>query len=445
MTETTLDPAAFFSAGSLDVDAIHDHADAAYASFRTYERFRELAREYEGRVGKGSGEPLRLAAALYILAQYSEALEWFAKSPDNKLRRYFAAQSLLALHRFEDALKELERAAARGWDEFEIDMQTAAAQLRAGELGAAASLLKKNAKRGEDRGEWYYVKGLLAEEEAEREAAVDFYEKALELSPDHPGAMFRCARLYDLLGDEGAAIELYHLLSLQPRAYVNALMNLAVIYEDIGNYEDAVECLQRVLKAYPNHARARLFLKDVESSRQMVIDEAVEQKIDARRRLLDTPITDFELSVRARNCLKKMRINTLGELLRLSEQELLAFKNFGETSLTEIKAVLLAKGLQLGMRPEDVDVNAVIEATTAAKPVVAVPPGSEAILSKPVSEMELSVRARRCLQRLNVATLGELIQHTETDLMSTRNFGVTSLSEIKARLTEFGLSLAPKR
>ena len=72
------------------------------------------------------------------------------------------------------------------------------------------------------------------------------------------------------------------------------------------------------------------------------------------------------------------------------------------------------------------------------------PPGSEALLAKAVSELELSVRARRCLQRLNIDRLGDLIQHSEADLLSTRNFGVTSLNEIKARLTEYGLSLAPK-
>jgi DNA-directed RNA polymerase subunit alpha len=58
--------------------------------------------------------------------------------------------------------------------------------------------------------------------------------------------------------------------------------------------------------------------------------------------------------------------------------------------------------------------------------------------------MELSVRARRCLQRLNIDRLGDLIQRTEAELLATRNFGTTSLNEIKARLTEYGLSLAAK-
>ncbi len=74
---------------------------------------------------------------------------------------------------------------------------------------------------------------------------------------------------------------------------------------------------------------------------------------DRRNAVLDIPITDFELSVRSRNCLKKMNIRTLGDLLSTTEQELLRYKNFGETSLNEIKALLAQKGLRLGQAAED--------------------------------------------------------------------------------------------
>ena len=59
-------------------------------------------------------------------------------------------------------------------------------------------------------------------------------------------------------------------------------------------------------------------------------------------------MTDFELSVRSRNCLQKMGVMTLGDLARTSEAELLASKNFGETSLVEIREMMTSKGLQLG-------------------------------------------------------------------------------------------------
>ncbi len=78
--------------------------------------------------------------------------------------------------------------------------------------------------------------------------------------------------------------------------------------------------------------------------------------------VLSIPVTDFELSVRSRNCLQKMGVNTLGDLCRTSEAELLASKNFGETSLVEIKEMLASKGLRLGQlaaeRPVSRDLRA---------------------------------------------------------------------------------------
>jgi DNA-directed RNA polymerase subunit alpha len=121
----------------------------------------------------------------------------------------------------------------------------------------------------------------------------------------------------------------------------------------------------------------------------------------------------------------------------------MAFKSFGETTMSEIKTVLSKRGLRLGQKPEEIDVAAVEAAPVTVKPTI--PPGSEAIMSRPVSEIELSVRSRRCLQRLNIVTLGDLIQHSEADLLATRNFGHTSLNEIKAKLIELGLNLATRK
>ena len=65
--------------------------------------------------------------------------------------------------------------------------------------------------------------------------------------------------------------------------------------------------------------------------------------------LLDTPIADLELSVRARNCLDGADMNTLRDIVSLSENEMMNLKNLGKTSLTEIKAKLAEHGLSLGM------------------------------------------------------------------------------------------------
>ena len=58
-----------------------------------------------------------------------------------------------------------------------------------------------------------------------------------------------------------------------------------------------------------------------------------------------------------------------------------------------------------------------------------------------VNEIELSVRAANCLNNANIATVGELAQKTESDMLKYRNFGKKSLNEIKSKLAELGLAL----
>ncbi|MGL4986141.1 MAG: DNA-directed RNA polymerase subunit alpha [Treponemataceae bacterium] len=63
------------------------------------------------------------------------------------------------------------------------------------------------------------------------------------------------------------------------------------------------------------------------------------------------------------------------------------------------------------------------------------------LLTTPVEELELSVRSSNCLKNANIRTIGELTRKTEDDITKTRNFGKKSLTEIKERLQDWGLSL----
>jgi DNA-directed RNA polymerase subunit alpha len=170
----------------------------------------------------------------------------------------------------------------------------------------------------------------------------------------------------------------------------------------------------------------------------MYYDEEKEKKKTRRAKIVEMPISDFELSVRSRNCLKKMKIETIGDLLRTTEAELLSYKNFGETSLKEVKSILESKGLRLGMALEEGEHAQAVEIFEAAE----VPQGEDrGILGHSVDDLQLSVRSRKCLQKLKIRTLGELVQKTEAELLGVKNFGVTSLNEIKKILSGFGLSL----
>lgn len=282
--------------------------------------------------------------------------------------------------------------------------------------------------------EEYFRKGQESEAQGLHEKAVEFYERALNENPDHESACFRLAVLYDRRAEDAKAIELYERICTSPPVHINALMNLAILYEDNNHYDEAYRCLSAILRTNPNHERARLYMKDVESARSMYYDEDMDRRGDRRNAVLEIPITDFELSVRSRNCLKKMNIRTLGDLLRTTEQELLGYKNFGETSLNEIKALLASKGLRLGSAAD-------AGTAPARRPTAVAGDVSPEVLMKSVADMELSVRSRKALQRLNINTLGELASRTEDELLGCKNFGQTSLNEIKQQLTTFGLGL----
>ncbi|TME99360.1 MAG: DNA-directed RNA polymerase subunit alpha [Chloroflexi bacterium] len=76
----------------------------------------------------------------------------------------------------------------------------------------------------------------------------------------------------------------------------------------------------------------------------------VDTEKTGQNRLMDTPIEELDLSVRAFNCLKANEIQTVGQLLQKKEEELLALRNFGRKSLDEIKEKLVEKGF---IKPEE--------------------------------------------------------------------------------------------
>ena len=71
--------------------------------------------------------------------------------------------------------------------------------------------------------------------------------------------------------------------------------------------------------------------------------------IEEKRRKLEMPVSSLDLSARAQNCLEGQDIKTVGDLVRRSEAELLKVRNFGKTTLLEIKTKLREFGLALGM------------------------------------------------------------------------------------------------
>jgi len=390
--------------------------------------------------GKMSPEThLRLGIADCLLGRYRTALEHLEKAGDKGLAHYYRGIAFENLQRWHDAVEAYAASAGLGYETKRSELRQIGALRRSGKIEEARVLLDKSAAKASPIAEYYYQVGSLQAADGELKLASENLEKAVELDRDHTEALFELAYINDLYGNDEYAIELYKQCIQKPPVPVAAFINLGILYEDENRYRDAESCYRRVLQAIPHHPRARLFSKDVQASKQMYVDEDSERFSDQMQKVMQVPVTDFELSVRSRNCLKKMNIRTLGDLARTTEAQLLSSKNFGETSLSEIKEIMGVKGLRLGLALEGSERPT---GSTFQQPVYDdVTPEERALLSKSITELAFSVRARKCMQRLNIQFVSDLVRRSGDELLETKNFGVTSLNEVRDRLNELGLKL----
>jgi len=378
---------------------------------------------------------LVLGALQWVLSRFDGAARSLARVKRNDFARELEAQSCLESGAYKQALKLYTKLAEKT-PCLEFDMGKVASLHGLGEREQAAELLESFGDTYDDEAEFHYQVGLKHDLAGDYDSAIGAYQRAIELDEKHVKSLFRLGYIADLRGDDEMAVELYERCAALRPTHVNPLINLGVLYEDMGRYEDAVSCFERVLKWNPNHERARLFYRDAKASITMYYDEELERKVDRENKVLEIPVTDFELSVRSRNCLERMNAKTLGDLTRVTEVDLLSYKNFGETSLNEIKAMMASKGLRLGQALEK-------EAPSPKTPsaVFRVRSSEDGVMSKSISDLELSVRSRKCMQRLGIASIRDVCRRSEDELLACKNFGQTSLNEIKQKLANLGLKL----
>ncbi|MFN0060590.1 MAG: DNA-directed RNA polymerase subunit alpha C-terminal domain-containing protein [Planctomycetota bacterium] len=375
-------------------------------------------------------DPVRQATLRALLNERIEAQRLLSSAPRTIAGDGMRGLMLLEEGRTGQARKLLEESYAKFHDPY-LGQLLVEARAFTGEVESARKLYGTLSAKLE-AGAAAFLEGVLREREGDYPEAIAAYEKAVEIQPTETIYHFRLGYLASLHGDIERAIQAYETCQGGSPVFVRAMINLGILYEDEERYDEAIICYQLVVSAYPDHPRAKMYLADAEASVDMYYDREKEKERSRRNQLLGIPITDFELSVRSRNCLQKMNIHTLGDLIKKSEAELLSYKNFGETSLMEIKRNLAAKGFRLG---QDLDDDRKRQATIPDSE-------QEKLLGEPVSVLELSSRSQRCMDRLGIEMLGQLVKRTELELISQKNFGVTSLNEIKRKLKERGLSLA---
>ncbi len=440
--QMTTDVRALLDRDPFDASAVADLREVLGRDPSRYKTLREAATNISERE-KDRGKPithLRLGVAECLLGHYHKALDHLAKAGDEGLAQYFRGLSLDNLQRWEEAGEAFAAAARLGYDPKRSELHRVGSLRRLGKLDDARKALEKLAGTAGSSAEFHYQKGSMLAAGGELAAAATEFEKTIELERDHTGALFELAYINDLAGNDEAAIDYYKECVRRPPVPLAALLNLGVLYEDEMRFREAEECYRKVLNYNPNHPRARLFFKDVRASKDMFYDEDTEKINDRMRQLMEIPVNDFELSVRSRNCLRKLNIRTLGDLTRITEASLLASKNFGETSLSEIKEMMTSKGLRLGMALEAAGSRGGGQAAPAPQ-FEEVSPEERALLARPIGDLNLSVRARKCMAKLGIQSLGDLITHTGDQLLECKNFGVTSLNEVRDKLTQLGIKL----
>lgn len=404
--------------------------------YSQYPNLKDVTAVLESQVERTPATSVRLGVCQYMIGNYAAAIATLENADGGALAYFYQGKSHFALENFDQACIAYESAQKAGYNADQCQLAIAESKRLAKDLTGAMAILDNMFGPIEQTAEYLYQRGAtIAALSDNPEEVCRLYERAVELEDTHPGALFGLALENDRRGNDEKAIELYQRAAAAFPANVGALLNLGLIFEDHDQYERAARCFDRILESYPNHQQALLYRTDAVASMDEHYDhdrEKVRQQIAG---VMGIPIAQFELSVRSRNCLQKMGILTLGDLCKVTEMELLNSKNFGETSLVEIREMMANKGLMIGQfahqkeeEEEPVDMSHLS-------------PEEQVMLDRPISDLNLSVRARKCMTRLGLTTVGELVRKSADDMLECKNFGVTSLTEVREKLMQAGLRL----
>ena len=385
---------------------------------------------------RSPAQAVRLGVSQYLVGKFSDAKETLSHADGGALALYYLAKTSFQLGEYDESLAHFESAKSAGYDTDQCQVACAEVKRYQGHLQEAMDILDNIFGPSEQTAEYNYQRGAtVASRDGNFDEVMRLYNRALQYDDMHPGALFGMALEHDRKGNDGEALNLYERAASCFPAHVGTLINLGVIYEDRNDFAKAQACYKRVLDVYPDQDRAKLYIKDASASGNVYYDEDTARQNERMAQLLAVSVNDFELSVRSRNCLTKMGIETLGDLVRTSEQQLLSSKNFGETSLVEIREMLSSKGLSLGqLADQQREPDPPLDTTGMTE-------DQQAVLDRPISDLNLSVRARKCMVRLGINTISELIRKTGDDLLESKNFGVTSLNEVRAKLEGISLKL----
>jgi len=421
------------SFGPSDVGEIQTAIAENYGHFG---ELRDAVAELESDDSLSPAGKTKMGVCQFLLGRFAAALETLRNADGSAMALFYQARCLFETGRYEDAIAAYEQAQKSGYNEDQCKIGVAEAQRYSGRVEQAMAILDDIYGPAEQTADYMYQRAATVSAVGGRlDEAIALYQRAIQTDENHAGALFGLALEYDRLGNDDESFSLYERSAKAFPTGVGALINLGLAYEDRNQFEKAQICYKRILDCYPDHPQTQLYMKDAAATGNMLYDEEAQRRNDRLAQTLNMPVANFELSVRSRNCLEKMGIDTIGDLTRTTEAELLSSKNFGETSLFEIREMLSSKGLSLGQFAH--------EKKSSDPPIDTshMSPDEQALLDRPISDLNLSVRARKCMNRLGLNTIGELIRKTGDDMLECKNFGVTSLNEVREKLADLGLKM----
>jgi DNA-directed RNA polymerase subunit alpha len=415
------------SFGPADVVAIRR---AILENHGNFSDLRDAVNELEQDEALSPAAQTKLGVCQFLLGKFKASNDTLSRADGSAMAIFYSAKCALELGNYALAIEKYEQAKKAGYDQDRCKLGVAEAYRYMGKLDESMKLLDDMFGPIEQTADYLCQRAATVSSiGGNMPEAIALYERAVVTDENHAGALFGLALENDRQGNDEEALSLYERAASAFPTGIGALLNLGVFYEDNNQYDKAQLCYRRILDAYPDHPQTLLYMKDASALGNVLYDEETQRRNDRLAQILNQPVTNFELSVRSRNCLQKMGIETIGDLTRTSEAELLSSKNFGETSLYEIREILSSKGLSLGQFAN--------EKRSSDPPIDTshMTPDEQALLDRPIADLNLSVRARKCMVRLGINTIGELVRKTGDDMLECKNFGVDELerSPRKAR------------
>ena len=146
-------------------------------------------------------------------------------------------------------------------------------------------------------------------------------------------------------------------------------------------------------------------------------------------------IEDLDLSVRSYNCLKRAGIETVGDLIGKTMDDMMKVRNLGRKSLEEVERKLAMLGLSFQSPPED-DFPIMGDIVEGGLSVI-----EPDYTDKTVEDLDLSARTNNLLKRAGLNTVGQILRLTKAELGEIRFMTSKCADEVIAKLAAMGLSL----